>query len=636
MMFGLPGQGIPDVIANGSHKYRAQTSFLKIGEYTAIFSKAKTNEQEVIMATRREILKFGAMASAGMLVPWQAGSVLNPSSPTKARSLYRDPISLSTLAHRKIHRHNVGVMGVSPGLARYVDALPIPNVIHPVAGQIVNISMSAFRQRLHRDLPATPLWGYQGSYPGPTFDVTGGTPVRVRWSNHLPTTHFLPVDNTVHGAESSVPPVRTVVHLHGQKVLPESDGYPEAWFTSDGRTGPFFNPNPYNYPNDQQATTLWYHDHALGITRLNLYTGLEGFYIIRDSHEASLNLPKGQYEIPLMIQDRLFNPDGSLLYPVAEGGTHPFWIPEFFGDTVLINGKVWPHLDVEPRKYRFRMLNASNARFYHLTLVESDSSGNPNGHSGPVIRQIGTDGGLLPHPVTIPDILIAPAERFDVVIDFSGTFGKTFVFQNDAPAPYPDGDDVVPADVMMFRVVKRLQGRDTSSVPNTLNSVPLISPGSAVKQRNLLLTEADRDPDGFPIIALLDQKMWDDPVSEDPKVNTVEQWNLINTTGDAHPKHIHLVQFQILNRQPFDVDQWSANGQIVFTGPPVTPDANERPAWKDTVKSLPGTVTRLLMQFTLPTGTHVTHGQRFRYVWHCHILEHEDNEMMRPYDVVVP
>jgi spore coat protein A len=183
-------------------------------------------------------------------------------------------------------------------------------------------------------------------------------------------------------------------------------------------------------------------------------------------------------------------------------------------------------------------------------------------------------------------------------------------------------------------VVKPLAGRDNSSLPAVLNPVPLLNPRHAVRERNLTLTELDREEDGFPIIALLDNLHWDDPVTESPKAGSIEVWNLINATGDAHPKHVHLVQFQVLNRQPFDEEQFDRTGKLHFTGPRLAPDANERPAWKDTVKSYPGTVTRIIAKFDLPTGTLTTPGQRFRYVWHCHILEHEDNEMMRPYDVV--
>jgi spore coat protein A len=392
----------------------------------------------------------------------------------------------------------------------------------------------------------------------------------------------------------------------------------------------------YSYPNDQQATTLWYHDHALGSTRQNVFAGLAGFYLIRDEIEDSLNLPKGQYEIPLMIQDRLFNADGSLLYPVQTPGdpdprVPPIWIPEFFGDTVLVNGKVWPFLEVEPRKHRFRLVNGSNARFYNLVLEESTEAGVSLERPGPAFYQIGTDGGFLPAPVQLTELLLAPAERFDVIIDFAGLAGKFFLLTNDAHAPYPDGDDLIPADVMLFKVTKPLLRPDTSSLPASLSVVPLLDPAVAVRQRNLTLSELDSAM-GSPIIALLGDRHWDEPATENPIAGTTEIWNIINTTEDAHPIHIHLVQFQILNRQPFDVDQYPAN--LVFTELPITPDLNERPAWKDTVKTFPGEVTRIIAKFDLPTGTKVTPGAKFRYVWHCHILEHEDNDMMRPYDVV--
>jgi len=309
----------------------------------------------------------------------------------------------------------------------------------------------------------------------------------------------------------------------------------------------------------------------------------------------------------------------------------PVWIPEFFGDTVLVNGKVWPVLEVEPRKYRFRILNASNARFYHLTLNEARGA-KSTGRSGPAFIQIGTDGGFLPAPVRLTDLTIGVAERFDVIVDFSGTEGSTFILANDAKAPFPDGDDVVPENVMMFRVTKRLSGRDNSSIPRFLAPVPLLDPRASVKTRDLVLSELDSAlPFENPIIALINAP-WSDPVTETPQAGSVEIWRLINTTGDAHPIHIHLVQFQILDRQPFDPAQYP--GRLVFTGPRVTPPANERPAFKDTVKAMPGEVTRFITRFDLPSGTSARRGQKFRYVFHCHILEHEDNDMMRPYDVV--
>jgi spore coat protein A len=462
----------------------------------------------------------------------------------------------------------------------------------------------------------------------------------VNWQNNLPQTHLLQraIDRTLHGGTTGLPDVRTVVHLHGLKVLPESDGYPDSWFSPGyGQVGPFFTTKTYLYPNDQQATTLWYHDHAVSITRLNVHTGLAGMYIIRDSFEDSLPLPRGQFEIPLIIQDRILNPDGSLNYPVASGTTPPVppvWIPEFFGDLVLVNGKVFPYLNVEPRRYRFRILDASNARFYHLTLVESALNGRLLHRPGPAFHQIGSDGGLLPAPVTLPDITIAPAERFDVIIDFTGLEGKNFVMTNDAPAPFDGGGEVVPPVVMQFRVGHNISDRVTDFIPSTLAPATILTPGQSVKTRDLVLSELDDPVTGDPIIGQLDNLRWDDPPTETPKAGSIEIWRMINITGDWHPKHVHLVQFHILDRQPFNVDTFNATGQVVFTGPPLPPEPNEVNARKDVVKCPPGYVTRIISKFDLPTGTNVVPGHRYRYVWHCHILEHEDNEMMRPYDVV--
>jgi spore coat protein A len=302
---------------------------------------------------------------------------------------------------------------------------------------------------------------------------------------------------------------------------------------------------------------------------------------------------------------------------------------------MLVNGKVWPFLSVEPRRYRFRMLNACNARFLNMTLVGTDGNGLAHGMAGPPFIVIGTDGGFLPAPVVLTTLLQAPAERFDVIIDFTGKSGQTFVLKNDGPAPFPGGGEVVPTEVMMFRVNKPLSSQDRTTIPAVLNPVPNnINPASAVKSRNLVMTELDRASAGFPIIALLDNKNWDDPVTEDPKAGTTEIWNLINDTGDAHPKHIHLVQFQVLSRQGFNQNKFDTTGQLELIGHPQPPAPEEVNAYKDVVKSQPGTVTKLIMKFDLPTGTHITPGQRFHFVWHCHILEHEDNEMMRPYDVV--
>jgi spore coat protein A len=523
-------------------------------------------------------------------------------------------------------------------LAPYVDALSVPAVIRPSQhpGSIVQVHMHEFHQKVHRDLMPTRVWGYNGMWPGPTFEARTGQPFSVKWINELPKKHFLPIDPTIHGAEQDVPEVRTIVHVHGARVLPESDGYPDAWITPDGKTGPAYDPSPSHYPNDQAATTLWYHDHAIGITRLNVVAGLAGVYAIRDEQEDALNLPSGEFEMPLLIQDRSFLPDGSLYYPPAPQGTHPMWMQEYFGETICVNGKATPYLEVEPRKYRFRMVNGSNSRFYHLTLVPADKSGRPNGQpvDAPPFRQIGADAGLLPAPLSSHYLIFSPGERFDVVIDFSEHAGAHLAMTNDAPAPYARGGEVVPSEVMLFKVTKPLVGKDTSSLPDVLSPMLPLNPAHAVRERMLALTEMDRPSDGYTMMGMLGGKHWDDPITEDPKAGTMEIWSFLNTTGDVHPMHIHLVKFQVLNRQAFDVKQYLESGKLVYTGIPMAPESNERPAWKDTVKTYSGYITRVIAQFDLPTGTQATPGQEFRYVWHCHVLEHEDNEMMRPYKVV--
>jgi len=526
-------------------------------------------------------------------------------------------------------------------LTSYVDPLPIPPVIRPTGNpnEIVQIEMVQLQHKVHQDLPPTTVWGYNGSWPGPTIEAERGQALNINWVSKLPTTHLFPIDHSIHGAESTLPLVRNVAHVHGACALPDDDGYPEAWFTAHGEHGPKFNPRPSFYPNCQPSTTLWYHDHALGITRLNVYAGLAGFYLIRDEAENALNLPQGEFEIPLMLQDRLFHRDGSLYYPKVVNGPkeHPIWIQEFYGDLNCVNGKVTPFLEVEPRKYRFRILNAANSRFYHLRLFISDASGEVMSQSFevPSFNQIGTDGGLLPVPLELRYLLIAPGERFDVVIDFSGYEGKSFSLINDAPAPYTMGGQFVAEEVMLFKVTKPLSGKDTCTVPNMLVPFEPLKPTYATRERLLLVSEKERPSDGYVITGLLGNARWHEPITEDPKAGSTEIWSFVNITGDVHPLHVHLVQFQVLNRQAFDVATYQQTGKLVFTGKPMAPESNERPARKDTVKSYPGYVTRIILRFDLPLAAPVTPGQELIYVWHCHILEHEDNEMMRPYKVVV-
>jgi spore coat protein A, manganese oxidase len=526
-------------------------------------------------------------------------------------------------------------------LTRYVDPLPLPPIVRSTGepGETIELEIVQFQQKVHRDLQPTTVWGYNGSWPGPTIEVQSGKPLNVKWTSRLPSTHLLPIDHSIHGAESTIPSVRNVTHLHGACAMPDDDGYPEAWFTAHGEHGPRFNPQPSSYPNCQPSTALWYHDHALGITRLNVYAGLAGFYLIRDEAEKALNLPQGKFEIPLMLQDRLFHRDGSLHYPKVINGPaeHPVWIQEFYGDINCVNGKVMPFLEVEPRRYRFRVLNAANSRFYHLRLFNSDSTGKVANQAFdvPSFQQIGSDGGFLPAPLELHYLLIAPGERFDVVIDFSGCEGKCFSLVNDAPAPYTMGGQYLAEDVMLFKVTRPLTGKDTSAMPETLVPFEPLNPTYATRERLLLVSEKERPSDGYVIIGLLGNARWHEPITEDPKAGSTEIWSFVNITGDVHPLHVHLVQFQVLNRQAFDVPTYQQTGKLVFTGKPMAPESNERPARKDTIKSYPGYVTRIIMRFDLPHGAPVTPGQELVYVWHCHILEHEDNEMMRPYKVIV-
>jgi spore coat protein A, manganese oxidase len=370
----------------------------------------------------------------------------------------------------------------------------------------------------------------------------------------------------------------------------------------------------YYYPNQQDAAMLWYHDHTLGINRLNVYAGLFGTFFLRDSVEDALNLPKGKYELPLILYDRLLTRDAQLLYPVSPDPQSP-WVPELSGNAILVNGKLFPYLEVEPRKYRFRVLNASNARFYHLSLVdETPVDKTPldktSASDNAPFHQIGTDQGLLPAPVPLTSFQIAPGERADIVVDFSQHRGTQLILKNDAFI------------VMQFRVSPG-KVTDTSSLPPTLRPVPRIPESQAVQTRLLTLNEYVNKA-GNPVMLLLNASHWSLPVTEKPVLGSTEIWTLINPTNDSHPIHLHLVRFQILDRQTYEPWLFQTKRQLHFLGPPQPPDPNEA-GWKDTVQAHSQMVTRIIVPFTGFTG---------RYVWHCHILEHEDNEMMRPYEVI--
>lgn len=458
------------------------------------------------------------------------------------------------------------------------------------------VAMREFEAKLHRDLPATKLWGYGASSPGPVFETRSGEGLLVEWTNELPLKHFLPIDHTIHGAEIDKPEVRAVVHLHGGKTPPESDGYPENWYVPS-------KPAVFHYPNRQDATMLWYHDHALGINRLNVFAGLLGIFFVRDEWEDSLKLPRGKYEIPLVIYDRAFDMQGQLNYPVSGDSKSP-WVPEFSGDAIVINGKIFPYLEVEPRRYRFRILNGSNGRAISLTF-------NTGQAWFPGFFQIGGDQGLLPSPVSVMRVRLTPAERADVIFDFSDHAGSEVFLRNDN------------LNVIQFRVAAAKGERDTSVLPQALRPVRRIAEAEAVKTRSLTLGEVD-DSNKRAVRMLLNNAHWSMPVTENPLLDSVEIWNLINLTGDDHPIHLHLVRFQILDRRAFDTVAYRATGEIKYMGPALPP-APEEAGWKDTVRADHGMVTRIIIPFEGFAG---------RYVWHCHNLEHEDNEMMRPFEVV--
>jgi len=489
-------------------------------------------------------------------------------------------------------------------LAKFVDPLPIPPPVRSRSTRVApdrpgkqvpyyRIEMTEIQSPLHRDLPPARLWTYGGSFPGPTFTARSGEGLLVEWANQLPNRHFLPIDHHLHGAEANRPEVRAVVHVHGAKVPPQSDGYPEEWITPGKSL-------TYYYPNQQEAALLWYHDHAMGINRLNIYAGMAGLYIVRDSFEDGLNLPSGGYEIPLVICDRFLKTDGQLDYPVSGMPDAP-WVPEVFGNVMLVNGKAFPYLDVQPRKYRFRILNASNGRFYNLTLSNRER-----------FQQIGTDQGLLPAPLALEMITLAPGERADVVLDFSSHAGEQMILANET------------FQLMQFRV-GRARVQDTSALPTALRPVPRMEEASAVETRILSIDEL-KNAVGDTITMLLNNTPWHMPVTEKPVLNSTEIWAILNPTEDSHPIHIHLVRFQILDRRRYDPFTYTTTGKIRFTGPVEPPEPGES-GWKDTVRVHAGMITRIIMKFE---------GYPGRYVWHCHVLEHEDNEMMRPYEIVKP
>jgi len=530
---------------------------------------------------RREFLKAGLLAAGATVLGAQAPA---PPDIELEAPLSPPPLDVSVLA-------------------RFVDRLPIPPQARPVesggrdgketASSVARyrIEMREFFGRAHRDLPAARMWGYEGASPGPTFEVRKDRPIEIEWINRLPTAHLFAVDTSLHGAEADKPRVRTVVHVHGARVTPDNDGYPEKWFAAGGSA-------LYHYPNAQDAAMLWYHDHALGITRLNIFAGLFGVYFIRDEVEDALGLPRGRYEIPLLVCDRAFDRRGQLDYPIGPLFGHP-WVPEFSGNAILLNGKLFPFIEVEPALYRLRVVNVSNGRTFTISL----SSGLP-------LFQIGSDQGLLAAPVETRVVELAPAERADLMIDFRGNGGRTVTLQNEG------------AEIMQFRISTGATSPQRP-LPSRLRDVKRMAPSRAARTRILTLDEYF-DSRGRVVRSLLNGTRWSAPVTERPRLGSTEIWALVNLTRDAHPVHLHGVRFQVLDRRAIDVAAFQKNRSLVYTGTAKEPSAAES-GWKDTVRADPGAVTRIIVPFESFAGL---------YSWHCHILEHEDNEMMRPFEIV--
>ena len=550
-------------------------------------------------------------------------------------------------------------------LTKYMDPLPVPGAMPTAGPNYYEIGAWQIQQKLHSQLPATTVFGYgtsqaTASTPGATIVARKGVPISIKWTNHLPGTHPLEYafDATIPRAQTTTG-VPITTHVHGAEVEPESDGGPMTWFTPNfAETGPGWKKQTLHYANEQLPATIWYHDHAFGYTRHNVYMGLAGFFVITDPGHEPAGLPSAPYDIGLAIQDRMFTTDGQLWYPnVGETPERPVWIPEFFGNVIMVNGKIWPYLDVEPRKYRFRILDGSNARFYSLALVNRAT-----GARGPAFRQIATDGGYLAQPVVLndpasassPRLVIAPGERAEVVIDFSAYApGTEFILRNTAKAPFPNGASADPqttGQIMLFRVGQSA-GTDPSVVPSTLTTLTKLTNPTVTRVMTLNEMQGQTGPVG----ALLNGMSFEEAATELPTLGTTEMWEIVNLTGDTHPIHLHLVQFQLVNRQKINVRKYGAaftqaNPDLpsdsytpVAPGPylkgsPVAPDPNER-GWKDTFRMNPGEVTRVIMRFAPQDGSS-SYGfdatAEPGYVWHCHILEHEENDMMRPYHLVSP
>jgi FtsP/CotA-like multicopper oxidase with cupredoxin domain len=558
------------------------------------------------------------------------------------------------------------------GLTKFLDPLRIPPVITVPAGRPhkrLKITMRPASVKLHSQLSSTRVWTYNGSFPGPTIEVRSERNLHATWENAI-TGAFpvsavdVPVANATPGpgrdgekprADVAALPPWTVVHLHGARTNAWNDG----WTENAALPGSV---QLSEYPNEQQAATLWYHDHAMGITSLNVMTGLMGMYLIRDDEEDALHLPSGKHEVPLIICDRNLDTDAQgnltsqLLYKVIVL-PNGIKIP-FLGPFTLVNGVIWPHLKVDACWYRFRVVNASNSRPYRLAL--RDENGNLVAGA---LHQIGTDGGLLPKPVALDELTLAPAERADILIDFSAFRGKSLVLANTL-APFVPVPVTPNPDVMQFRVRAR-KVEDDFVLPGTIaKSFVRLSHDSLPHDhvhRWVVLTllngrhpemwemdVIDRPPAGLPVDGIVQVQLADGTVKTLRRASRSfrdaanfyvhhdgwEIWNILNLSRVGHPIHLHLVQFQTIglgrqrfNIQSFDNDVGGTSTPVTYMEPGML-DASDQ-GWKDTIRvGRPdsGELVTIAAQFSGGTG---------RYMYHCHILEHEDEGMMSTF-IVTP
>ncbi|MFE2145299.1 multicopper oxidase family protein [Streptomyces sp. NPDC059456] len=578
----------------------------------------------------------------------------------------------------------------TPPLTKYADPLPLPKTavadpsVYPGA-DYYELTMRQGSWRFHRDLGPATVWGYWASDPqhpndprktigmgylGPTISVAKDHPTVVKYRNELPTTHLFQfvIDEIRKGNPQltpiAPPPYKSrqpfpanvnvwnVVHQHGGFTPPQSDGMPLQSFSPDGIHAESYStldphrvkPNEaiFGYTNHERSCLLWYHDHGMGMTSVNVYAGLAGLWIVRDPADDRLGLPQGEYEVPLILQDRTFNADGSLAYTMTQQQGE---------DTPVVNGKAYPYLAVEQRRYRLRILNASNERFWRLQFTTPTD----------VLPQptlpfwlIGTDGGFRT-PLQMLNFLIAPAERYDLLVDFGrmpvGT--KIKLTNYNAPVHFPGGNGPEITEIMEFRVTARRSGPDRTTPGKDLRlpgPAPLeVKPHT--RRREWVLYQEKL----FSTMTL-NAVPFMEPSQDFVKAGSAEIWEYVNPNHDAHPMHVHLVNFQVLNRQPIDAAAYQADYQKwidggrrpqdrpvlknYLTGPPVPPDPDEAHCDKDTVKSYPETVTRILIgEFDPPTGEIASipgSGAVLpaTYVHHCHILEHEDDDLMRPWTIV--